>query len=43
MPFINAGKAVFQVEYKLRPKQFCRKTNKMDFHSMKKHRSLDAW
>jgi hypothetical protein len=42
-PFINAGKAVFEVEYKLRPAQFCPKANNMAFSSMKKHLKLDAW
>jgi len=42
-PFINAGKAVFQVEYYLSPRQFCPWANWLNFNSMKKHLSLDAW
>jgi hypothetical protein len=42
-PFIDAGKAVFEVEYKLDTSQFCSRTNAMDFNSMKKRLSLNAW
>jgi hypothetical protein len=34
--FVNAGKAVFQVEYKLQPSQFCAKSNAQNFNSLKK-------
>jgi len=43
VPFISAGKLVFQVEYKLKPAQFCPAANNMNFNSMKKHLKLDAW
>lgn len=43
LPFINANKAVFEVEYKLNRSQFCPDANAMNFNSMKKHLSLDAW
>lgn len=43
MPFIQAGKAVFQVEYYLPLRAFCPKANRMNFNSMKKHLDLDAW
>ncbi|MCI0525882.1 MAG: endo alpha-1,4 polygalactosaminidase [Nitrospira sp.] len=43
MPFINAGKAVFQVEYYLRLQQFCPWANLLNFNSMKKRLSLNAW
>ena len=42
-PFINAGKAVFEVEYILPPRQFCPRANQVNSNSMKKHRDLDAW
>jgi hypothetical protein len=42
-PFLAAGKAVFEVEYNLKPSQFCAKANAMNFNSMKKHLSLDAY
>ncbi len=43
MSFIEAGKAVFHVEYNLRVARFCPKANSMSFNSMKKHLDLDAW
>ena len=42
-PFIQAGKAVMEVEYKLAPSQFCSKANALNFNSLKKHLSLDAY
>jgi hypothetical protein len=42
-PFINASKAVFQVEYYLPRFWFCQRANKMNFNSIKKHLSLGAW
>jgi hypothetical protein len=42
-PFITAHKAVFEVEYSLNTSSFCPKANQMDFNSMKKHLSLDAY
>ena len=42
-PFINANKAVFEVEYKLNTNKFCPSANAMNFNSMKKHLSLDAY
>ncbi len=41
--FVNAGKAVFQVEYKLTAAQFCTQANSMNFNSMRKNLSLDAF
>ncbi|HCU24664.1 MAG TPA: endo alpha-1,4 polygalactosaminidase [Deltaproteobacteria bacterium] len=43
LPFIKAGKAVFNVEYKGNTNNFCPKANAMNFNSMKKHLDLDAW
>jgi endo-alpha-1,4-polygalactosaminidase (GH114 family) len=34
--FIEAGKPVFQTEYQLEPKDFCKKANRWDFSSIKK-------
>ncbi len=42
-PFVTAGKAVFQVEYKLARSEFCSKAKKRGFNSMKKHRGLGVW
>jgi len=41
-PFINANKAVFEVEYTLLPAQFCTQANAMDFNSLKKDLDLTA-
>jgi hypothetical protein len=43
VPFVTAGKPVFNVEYKLDVGQFCAKANAKDFNSLKKRLALDAW
>ena len=42
-PFIENDKAVFEVEYKLDPPEFCPKANELNFNSMKKKLSLKVW
>ncbi len=42
LPFINRGKAVFGVEYKLKPKKFCKKANAMNFDWLYKDWDLTA-
>ena len=42
-PFIQAGKAVLGVEYKLNPSLFCTQAQSMQFSWMKKNWDLDAW
>ena len=42
-PFVDAGKAVFQVEYKLTTPSFCAEANRLRFSSMRKRLDLDAW
>jgi hypothetical protein len=42
-PFISAGKAVFEVEYRLDTTKFCPTANAMNFNSMKKKLSLNAY
>lgn len=42
-PFIDAHKAVFEVEYQGNPADFCPQANMMNFNSLKKHLSLDAY
>jgi hypothetical protein len=42
-PFLTAGKAVFQVEYKLTTSSFCTEANQLGFNSMRKRLALDAW
>jgi hypothetical protein len=41
--FVDAGKPVFTVEYKLDRSQFCDKANARNFNSLKKRLALDAW
>ncbi len=41
-PFSEAGKAIFEVEYKLDPNQFCTQSRTLGMMSMKKNLSLDA-
>jgi len=42
-PFIQAGKAVFHVEYDLDTNEFCPNSKKLGLSSMKKRLDLDAW
>lgn len=42
-PFIEANKAVFNVEYQLERKDFCPQAKAMKFSSLKKHLMVDAW
>jgi hypothetical protein len=39
-PFIAAGKAVMEVEYDLKPAQFCARANSLNFNSLYKHLNL---
>jgi len=43
LPFIEAGKPVFGVEYELEPAAFCPQANAWGFSWMRKRRALDAW
>lgn len=43
LPFIQAGKAVFGVEYELEIAEFCPQANAWNFSGLKKHWNLDAW
>ena len=43
LPFVEAGKAVFGVEYRGRPSRFCPQANELGFSWLKKRRSLNAW
>ncbi len=42
LPFVRAGKAVFEVEYQLANAQFCARADAMRFSSMRKNVALDA-
>jgi hypothetical protein len=43
VPFVDAGKPVFGVEYRLDPPSFCPEANARDFNFLKKKLALDAW
>ncbi len=43
LPFIQANKPVMEVEYNLKTSAFCRQANAMNFNSMRKHLSLNAY
>ena len=42
-PFIDAGKAVFNVEYSLDADEFCPEAKALGFNSLKKNLDVDAW
>lgn len=42
-PFIEVGKAVFNVEYSLETGEFCDKAGSLGRSSMRKNLDLDAW
>ncbi|MCC6540446.1 MAG: endo alpha-1,4 polygalactosaminidase [Bryobacterales bacterium] len=42
-PFVDAGKAVFNVEYQRQPEQFCSQANALNFNSLAKKVELDAY
>lgn len=42
LPFIQAGKAVMEIEYRRSTRKFCPVLNAMNFNAMKKRRKLDA-
>lgn len=42
-PFVDAGKAVFGVEYELDTDEFCPQANDLNFNFLKKKLSLRAW
>lgn len=43
LPFIQAGKAVFSIEYQGSPAQVCPQLNALDFDALFKRLELDAW
>lgn len=42
-PFVEAGKAVFHVEYELPANRFCARSRELGLSSMEKKYELDAW
>jgi hypothetical protein len=43
LPFIQAGKPVFGIEYQGDPASFCPQANSMNFDTLEKNLDLDAW
>lgn len=43
LPFVDAGKPVFGIEYESDPASFCPQANQMNFDFLKKNWDLDAW
>ena len=43
LPFIQAGKPVFVIEYEISAEEFCPQANKFNFNALQKNRSLDAF
>jgi hypothetical protein len=43
LPFIEAGKPVFVVEYETKPDEFCEQANRMNFNALHKNWELDAY
>jgi hypothetical protein len=43
LPFIEAGKPVFVIEYELSPQEFCEEANQMNFNALHKNWDLDAY
>jgi hypothetical protein len=43
LPFIQAGKPVFSIEYQGNPASFCPQANSMNFDTLQKNLDLDAW
>jgi hypothetical protein len=41
--FLEAGRAVLNVEYRLRPDTFCARASALGISAMRKHLRLDAW
>jgi len=42
-PFVDAGKAVIDIEYRLERAAFCDRAGRLGISAMRKHRELDAW
>jgi len=42
-PFVDAGKAVIDIEYSLARSAFCDRAERLGITAMRKHRDLDAW
>lgn len=43
LPFVEAGKPAFVIEYELSPQKFCEQANQMNFNALHKNWELDAY
>jgi hypothetical protein len=43
LPFIEAGKPVFVIEYEVAPEEFCAQSREMNFNALHKNLELDAY
>ncbi|MBA4421293.1 MAG: endo alpha-1,4 polygalactosaminidase [Anaerolinea sp.] len=43
LPFVQAGKPVFVIEYEVSPQEFCPQANQMGFNAIRKNWELDAY
>jgi hypothetical protein len=43
LPFVQAGKPVFVIEYELMPSDFCPQALQMNFNALRKNWELDAY
>jgi hypothetical protein len=43
LPFTQAGKPVFVIEYETKAEEFCPQANKLNFNALQKNRELDAF
>lgn len=43
LPFVEAGKPVFLIEYEFSPQEFCAQANRMNFNALHKNLDLDAY
>jgi hypothetical protein len=41
--FVDSGKPVMEIEYKLERSEFCERADAHGFNAIRKHRNLDAW
>lgn len=43
LPFTEANKPVFVIEYNMEPEEFCSRANEMNFNALRKNQELDAF
>jgi endo-alpha-1,4-polygalactosaminidase (GH114 family) len=43
LPFVEAGKPVFVIEYELSPQDFCEQANRLNYNVLHKNWELDTY